>query len=136
MPEQFESPARKYYYAMLQKRRSQKPIDNPLELAVTPKNNEYVINKSTANIFIGTLFELILKNLKRETVIFTGIATEYGIETSARDAFAHGYFAVVVRDAVSSFDKDAHFHSLENMKKQMILVSTEEVNTMYSGIPI
>jgi nicotinamidase-related amidase len=135
LPEQFESPARKYYYGMLQKKRlSQKQVDNPMELAVAPDKNEYVINKSTANIFVGTLFELILKNTKRETVIFTGIATEYGIETSARDTFAHGYFAVVVRDAVSSFDKNAHFHSLENMKSQMILVSTEEVKKIYSVI--
>ena len=42
------------------------------------------------------------------SVVFTGIATEYGIESSARDAFNRGLYSVVVSDCVSSNDKDGH----------------------------
>ena len=40
------------------------------------------------------------------TVIFTGIDTEYGIESSARDAFNRGFYSVVVSDCVSSPDRN------------------------------
>ena len=50
------------------------------------------------------------------TVIFTGIATEYGIESSARDAFNRGFYSVVVSDCVSSPDRNGHNRSIEKIK--------------------
>jgi nicotinamidase-related amidase len=54
------------------------------------------------------------------TLIFTGIATEIGVESSARDAANRGFYPVIAEDCVSSADKDAHNRSLENMKKMFI----------------
>jgi nicotinamidase-related amidase len=87
-----------------------------MDFAITPKQNEIVINKHTASIFIDTGFERMLRNAGIITVVFTGIATEFGIESSARDAFNRGFYPVVVSDCVSSLDKDRHERSLENME--------------------
>lgn len=134
LPQQYFSPARRYFMKqMLVRNQSQKQVENPLDLSVVPGENEFVMNKSTANIFAGTPFEMMLKNTRRETVIFTGIATEYGIETSARDTLARGYFPVIINDAVSSNSEDVHFHSLKNMKNHnIILISTEDLCDIYS----
>ena len=80
------------------------------------QQNEIVIDKHTASIFIDTGFEHMLQSAGIITVVFTGIATESGIESSARDAFNRGFYSVVVSDCVSSPDKEAHNRSLENMK--------------------
>ena len=66
------------------------------------------------------------------TVIFTGIATEYGIESSARDASSRGFYSVVVSDCVSSPDKEGHNRSLENMKKIITIISSNEIENIWS----
>jgi nicotinamidase-related amidase len=53
---------------------------------IQPKHTDIVLEKSTASIFIGTNFEHMMRNQNINTLIFTGIATEMGIESSARDA--------------------------------------------------
>ncbi len=101
--------------------------EEAFELTISPEKNDVVLNKNTASIFIGTNFEMMVRNAGIESLVFTGIATEIGIESSARDALNRGFFPVVVRDAVSSADKDAHERSLANMKDMLNLVSVEEL---------
>jgi nicotinamidase-related amidase len=79
------------------------------------QQSEIVIDKHTAGIFIDTAFELMLQSAGIITVVFTGIATEFGIESSARDGSSRGFYSVVVSDCVSSLDKESHNKSLENM---------------------
>jgi nicotinamidase-related amidase len=68
------------------------------------------------------------------SIVFTGIATEFGIESSARDAFNRGLYSVVVSDCVSSHDKVGHDRSLENMKNLMTIISSKEVEDMWSKL--
>ena len=82
---------------------------------------DLVLEKSSANIFLGTRFETLMRLRGVQTLIFTGIATEAGIETSARDAAARGFFPVVVSDGVSSMDQAAHERSLLSLAKAAIV---------------
>ena len=50
---------------------------------IEPKPVDIVLEKSTASIFLGTNFEFMLRYRSITTIIFTGIATEMGIEASA-----------------------------------------------------
>ncbi len=88
---------------------------------VQPEHTDIVLEKSTASIFMGTNFEYMIRNRNITTLIFTGIATEMGIESSARDASNRGFYPVVVSDCVSSLDKDAHERSLKTMAKLFIV---------------
>jgi nicotinamidase-related amidase len=94
---------------------------------VQPKHTDIVLEKSTASIFIGTNFEYMMRNRNINTLIFTGIATEMGIESSARDASNRGFYPVVVSDCVSSLDKDAHERSLETMSKLFIVENSSTI---------
>jgi nicotinamidase-related amidase len=94
---------------------------------VKPYESDIVIEKSTASIFIGTYFEYMLRNRDIETIIFTGIATEIGVESSARDASNRGFYPVIVSDCVSSMNKPAHERSLENMAKMFICEKSETI---------
>jgi nicotinamidase-related amidase len=98
---------------------------------IKPKQDEIVINKHTASIFIDTGFERMLRNAGIITVVFTGIATEFRIESSARDAFNRGFYSVVLSDCVSSPDKEGHYKSLENMKNLITIINSKELQNIW-----
>lgn len=95
--------------------------------AVKPVSGDVLLDKPTASIFIGTNFENMMRNRGITTLIFTGIATEFGVESSVRDASNRGFYPVVVSDCVSSMDKDAHERSLKNLDKMAIIRSSSEL---------
>ena len=94
---------------------------------VKPEEGDVVLDKPAASIFIGTNFENIMRSRGITTLIFTGIATEIGIESSARDASNRGFYPVVVSDCVSSMDKEAHERSLKNLEKLVIVKRSDEI---------
>ena len=105
------------------------------DFTLKPKEDEIVINKHTGSIFIDTGFERMLRNAGIITVVFTGIATEFGVESSARDAFNRGFYSVVVSDCVSSPSKDGHNRSLENMKSLITIINSKELDNIWSKLP-
>jgi nicotinamidase-related amidase len=129
LPENFESSVRKFRMKHSNFKLNQEA--DGLDLTIEPLKNEIVIPKNTASIFIGTNFELLLRNAGITTIVFVGIATEMGIESSARDANNRGFFSVIITDAVSSYNQDAHKRSLENLKTMMILLNTEEIISIW-----
>jgi nicotinamidase-related amidase len=120
LPEKFESPVRKL---------SGFGKFNPGDIVkeVYPEEGDIVLNKNTASIFTGTNFEIMTRNAGINILAFTGIATEIGVETSARHAQTLSYFPIIIEDAVSSGDKDAHERSLKNMAKLMPVIKYEEL---------
>lgn len=70
---------------------TQKISPNDLALSVAPTRNDVIIDKSTTSIFIGNNFEYMARNVGIITLIFTGISTEVGIESSARDTYNRGF---------------------------------------------
>jgi nicotinamidase-related amidase len=95
--------------------------------SVFPDKIDIVLEKSTASIFVGTNFEYMMRNRNITTLIFTGIATEMGIESSARDASNRGFYPVVVSDCVSSMDNEGHERSLKTMAKLFIVESSGNI---------
>jgi nicotinamidase-related amidase len=102
-----------------------------LKLALVPESDDIVIPKNTTSIFIGTNFELMVRNAGLDTIVFTGIATEIGVESSARDALNRGFFTVVAREAVSSMNKEKHERSLANLENMVLVRSNAEIRDMW-----
>ena len=75
----------------------------------------------------------MLRNTEINVIVFTGIATDIGVETSARHAQALGFLPVIARDAVSSSDKQAHERSLANMSKLMLVLDNKEIIERWSS---
>ncbi len=129
LPEKFESPARKFLMKLRQRAGDYSP--EGLEFEIEPQKDDVVLNKNTASIFIGTNFELMMRNAGLSTIIFSGIATELGVESSARDALNRGFLPVIIADAVSSYNQEGHTRSLQNMKNMMILLTTDELTRLF-----
>ena len=75
---------------------------------------------------------MLLRNGGITTVVIAGIATEYGVESTARDASNRGFFPVIITDAVSSFNQEAHNRSLENLKNMTIQLKSEEIISLWN----
>jgi nicotinamidase-related amidase len=66
------------------------------------------ITKRQWGAFYGTDLDLQLRRRRIQTVVIGGIATNFGVESTARSAHEHGYAPVLVEDACASFTTDMH----------------------------
>ncbi len=133
LSKRFESSANIYTLGKLGFDRLYEQIDTEgMEFTIKPKQDETVINKHTASIFIDTGFERMLRNAGIVTIVFTGIATEFGVESSARDAFNRGFYSIAVSDCVSSPYKEGHDRSIENMKNLITIINSKEIENIWS----
>jgi nicotinamidase-related amidase len=135
LPKRFESSVNTYTMGKLGFDRLFEQIKSEtMEFTIKPRHDEMVIHKHTASIFIDTGFERMLRSAGIVTVIFTGIATECGIESSARDAFSRGFYSVVASDCVSSPNKERHERSIENMKSLLTVIESKEILKFWSKL--
>lgn len=95
--------------------------------ALSPAEGEFVLDKHSPSIFFGTVFEQLMRSRQIQTVLFTGISTEYGIDHSAREAAVRGFYTVVVSDCVSSPDETTHEMALKIMQRICLVVPSEDI---------
>jgi nicotinamidase-related amidase len=78
----------------------------PAEIAaLTP---DVAIVKRNWSAFYGTELDLQLRRRGIRTVILTGIATNFGVEATVRDAYAHNYAVIVAEDAITTMTAEMH----------------------------
>jgi len=71
-------------------------------------NNVHVITKRQWGAFYGTDLDLQLRRRGIDTIALCGISTGIGVDTTAREAFQHGYNQVFVEDAMTASTKEEH----------------------------
>jgi len=69
---------------------------------------DLVVVKRQWGAFYGTDLELHLRRRGIDTLIMGGIATNFGVESTARAAYDLGFKLVFAEDAMSSFDAGMH----------------------------
>ncbi|MQY26217.1 isochorismatase family protein [Nocardia aurantia] len=80
------------------------------ELDVRP--TDILVTKRNWGAFHGTDLDLQLRRRGVTGIVLTGVATTYGVESTARSAHEHGYHVVVVTDAISDRSAEGHEHSV------------------------
>ena len=73
-----------------------------------PKPGDHVVRKRQWGAFYGTDLDLQLRRRGIDTIILCGISTNYGVESTARDAYERGYHQIFVEDACSSRAAEDH----------------------------
>lgn len=98
------------------------------ELAVMPAEGDVVVVKNSWGAFGSSGIDDELRRRDVETVVFGGIATNFGVESTARAADDHGYATVLVSDAMSGLDRHAHDFAVEYVFPKLgVVVTTDEV---------
>jgi nicotinamidase-related amidase len=88
------------------------------------KETDIIITKKQWGAFYGTELDLQLRRRKIDTIVLCGIATNYGVESTARFAYEYGYNQIFPEDAMSSMTKEMHDASVNFALKRMGLVRT------------
>jgi nicotinamidase-related amidase len=87
-----------------------------------------VVKKRQWGAFYGTELDLQLRRRGIATIVLAGIATNFGVEQTAREAWQHNYAVVVAEDAVTSVGEDLHKFSIEKILPRISRVrSTAEI---------
>jgi len=92
-----------------------------------PRARDTVIDKSTPSFFVATALEQRLFSMGIRTIVFTGVATEVGVDLSAKHALALGYVPVVVEDAVGTYTLDKQRVGLAALRTWLPVVTAEEI---------
>jgi nicotinamidase-related amidase len=119
------------------------PADNPMRKPGTPtpppeashmapeaqvQASDHVVTKRQWGAFYGTELDQMLRRRGIKTIIMSGIATNYGVESTAREAFDRGYELVFAEDAMSTASAEAHQFCCQNTFRTMGRVrSTREL---------
>ncbi|WP_019171755.1 cysteine hydrolase family protein [Pseudaminobacter salicylatoxidans] len=102
---------------------------------LAPAAADIVIDKNFYGAFHGTGLSAMLENLGVKSVIVTGTVTQICVDQTAREAFQHGFNAVVVSDAVSSSSPELAAYALENIRRKFgwVTSSAELLSWLQSG---
>jgi nicotinamidase-related amidase len=89
---------------------------------------DLVIMKRQWGAFYGTDFDLQLRRRGLTSIVLCGIATEAGVESTARDAYERGYEIVFAADAMSGLYAESHANAVERIFPRIGRVrSTEQI---------
>jgi nicotinamidase-related amidase len=73
-----------------------------------PEPGDAVVTKHQPNAFYATDLEVHLRRRGIRTIVLGGIATNLGVESTARAAHERGYEQVFVEDAMAAREADLH----------------------------
>ena len=94
--------------------------------AVTPKEGEPVVTKRGVSAFTASDLTAILDNGGINTLLLAGVATNFVVEGTAREAADKGYNVVVVADCCASNSQEAHEASLNTALPFLSTISSSE----------
>ena len=90
------------------------------ELNIRP--DDFLITKHQWGAFYGTELELQLRRRKIDTIILCGIATNFGVESTARFAYEYGFNQIFASDAMAARSKEEHEYPLKYIFPRLGLI--------------
>ena len=92
------------------------------------REDDLIVLKRNWGAFYGTDLDLQLRRREVTRVVICGIATNIGVESTARDAYERNYKLLFVEDAMASMSAEDHEHSIRSIFTRMgIIRSTAQV---------
>jgi nicotinamidase-related amidase len=118
--------------------RLQTEVDRPLSFGELPPDffelvpeirgeHEILVMKKQWSAFYGTDLDLQLRRRGVQTVVLGGIATNFGVESTARAAQEHAYNVVLVEDAMSGLSAEDHQFALTKIFPLLGRVTSTDV---------
>ena len=80
--------------------------------ALDQQPGDVMVTRATWSAFAGTELHALLTERGITQVVLAGIATSFGVESTARDAYDLGYSVAIAVDAITDRSADAHATSV------------------------
>ena len=84
------------------------------------------ITKTTWGAFFRTDLDSELRRRGIRTIVLGGVATQFGVESTARQAWELGYELVIVRDATTSIGIEGHESTMRGVFPRIARVTDSE----------
>ena len=99
---------------------------------LTPRPESHLIMKKSYGGFFRTDLDRLLKKLEVKTLFLTGVATNFCVETTAREAVGYGYEVVMVSDATATYTEEGHQAALTVIGSGFgeVMTSEEVIKTL------
>ena len=92
-----------------------------------PLDGDIVFEKFLPNAFLGTNLDWRLRSRNIKTLVLTGISAVTGVDGTAREAINRGYYAVIVRDCVSTTTRERYELAMPAMEKLFDIFDSSEI---------
>ncbi len=79
------------------------------------KPGDILITKRQWGAFYGTELDLQLRRRGVQTIVLGGIATNMGVESTARQAWEYGYSLIIAEDMISANSVEMHNFAVNNI---------------------
>jgi nicotinamidase-related amidase len=93
---------------------------------VAPIPGELVIYKRGVSALAGTELDRLLRLQDVNTLVLTGVATQFAVEGTAREAVDRGYRVLVLEDCCASRVPEVHRFSIDVILRRLCEVTTAE----------
>lgn len=107
--------------------------DSDIHESVEPAVNDIILNIRSDSLFYGSQFDSMMRAAGITTVVFSGVGTETGLENSVREASVRGYYTVVCKECVTTYDRNAQEISLKNMENVALVYPLNEILNHWKG---
>ncbi len=91
---------------------------------ITPRSNEKVVLKHRYSAFYNTDLETVLRCLKIEDLVISGVMTNMCCESTARDAYFRDYRVFFPADGTGTINEEMHLASLLNLAYGFAFITT------------
>jgi nicotinamidase-related amidase len=118
----------------------QPPVDQPTNYSSLPPGwdefpeplqpSDLLITKRQWGAFYGTELDLQLRRRGVRCIVLGGIATNIGVESTARSAAEHGYELVIAEDLCSGASAEMHAFSFKHILPRLARITTSEAMTL------
>lgn len=93
---------------------------------VKPQEGDYVVIGKGMNSFYANALGVALAVLGIRTIVLSGFATNFVVESTARYACDSLYEVIILRDCCASFNEEMHTFTLNNVLPNLATVSDSE----------
>jgi nicotinamidase-related amidase len=93
---------------------------------VSPRDDEPVVSKTRISAFYGTELQSILTARDINTLVITGVATNFVVESTARYAADADYRTIVLQDCCAAFAEEEHAGSIRTMEHFLEIATADD----------
>jgi nicotinamidase-related amidase len=91
---------------------------------------DLLITKRQWSAFYGTELDLQLRRRGIRSIVLGGVSTQIGVESTARQAYEHGYELLIVKDATTSSVAEGHAMSMKHILPRLARLVQSDAITL------
>jgi len=94
--------------------------------AIAPRENDAIIRKPRMSAFYSSELQSMLAARDVETLVLSGVATNFVVESTARYAVDADYRVILLEDCCGAASEEEHTRALASMEPLVHIASSEE----------